>query len=119
MEKTWKGRESRFVDPTEMRVMVLTTSHPSTTPLAASGGHARPSAVLEIGAGVVVPSIRMAAEDLAARGCGLVRVNPSVDECKQMALGRDIGPLYFPLAHRSTAALRGLCSALGLDSHLH
>ena len=39
--------------------------------------------VLEIGAGVVVPSIRYSAESAAERGCALVRINPSAAECAE------------------------------------
>ena len=44
-------------------------------------------AVLEIGAGVVVSSIRSEAESEAKVGRGLVRVNPSAAECREMELG--------------------------------
>ena len=76
--------------------------------------------VLEIGAGVVVPSIRMEGESLGRKGEGLIRVNPSLNECAAMSSGRwaledlTIGEAYFPLVARSDAALEGLCKCLGL-----
>ena len=69
-------------------------------------------AVLEIGAGVVVPSIRRAAERLAARGAGLVRINPSEAECDPAAVGVPAAK-YRPLVARSDAGLGALLAALG------
>ena len=74
-------------------------------------------AVLEIGAGVVVSSIRREAELLAAQGAGLVRINPSQEECDSMQLpqlqlagtGR-----YHPLVARSNDALSALANELDL-----
>jgi hypothetical protein len=79
--------------------------------------------VLEIGAGVVVPSIRMEGESLGSKGKGLIRVNPSIEECAGMSNGRlmedlPIGEAYLPLVARSDVALKGLCQRLGLTPAL-
>jgi NAD-dependent SIR2 family protein deacetylase len=90
--------------------------------------------VIEVGAGVVVPSIRFEAEDLAARadganGGGLIRVNPSAAECETMQTRFNPCPdqttcqctsckllrQYYPIVARSTAALEGLVNELGLQ----
>merc|ERR550537_761983 len=75
-------------------------------------------AVLEVGAGVVVNSIRSEAEITASNGEGLVRVNPSADECRQMQnpLGQQLADAgkYFPIVQRSGTALAAITSELGL-----
>jgi NAD-dependent SIR2 family protein deacetylase len=76
-------------------------------------GDAERMVVLEIGAGVVVPSIRMMAESTGAAAAGLIRVNPSADECARCSV-RGIGDKYTPLVMRSTEALQALCTELGL-----
>lgn len=76
--------------------------------------------VLEIGAGSVVPSMRMSAEEQGRRGRGLIRVNPSLGECARMELGvksheeLKVGKNYFPLVCGGYEALKGICEALGL-----
>lgn len=75
-------------------------------------------AVLEVGAGVVVSSIRSEAEITARSGEGLVRVNPSADECRQMQnfMGQQLAEAgkYFPIVQRSGTALAAITSELGL-----
>merc|ERR1711907_659432 len=44
--------------------------------------------VLEIGAGTVVPSIRRSGELYGIEGRGLIRVNPSQNECETLETGR-------------------------------
>jgi NAD-dependent SIR2 family protein deacetylase len=77
--------------------------------------------VLEVGAGTVVPSIRFEAEGLAARadetaGGGLVRINPSADECTKMQTRYNECQTrkYYPLVQRSTEALSALANELSL-----
>jgi NAD-dependent SIR2 family protein deacetylase len=72
--------------------------------------------VLEVGAGVVVPSIRCYAEALGGRGDGgLIRVNPSRSECEQMQQpSSSVAGKYFPLVARSTDALKAICDGLRL-----
>lgn len=71
--------------------------------------------VLEIGAGVVVPSIRHAGESygLSDNNC-LVRVNPSTEECKELRANVVPVDQYFPLACRSEPALAAICRELEL-----
>eukprot|EP00937_MAST-01D_sp_MAST-1D-sp2_P004496 g4496.t1 len=70
-------------------------------------------AVLEVGAGVVIPSIRMYAEELGNQGDGgLIRVNPSKRECESMHVHRLDGK-YWPLVARSSDALATLMSEIG------
>jgi NAD-dependent SIR2 family protein deacetylase len=74
-------------------------------------------AVLEIGAGVVVSSIRSKAELLASQGVGLVRINPSQEECDSMQLPhlQLAGTRrYHPLVARSNDALSALADELDL-----
>ena len=72
-------------------------------------------AVLEVGAGVVVSSIRSKAEMLAAEGAGLIRVNPSEQECVDMELsGVGVEKKYHPLVARSNEALAALGAELNL-----
>jgi len=75
--------------------------------------------VLEIGAGVVVPSIRYSAETVGARAAGgLVRINPSHEECAQLqsqSASLVAGDNYAPLVARSEEALIALCHALKAD----
>jgi len=72
--------------------------------------------VLEVGAGTVVPSIRCAAEELGEQGSGgLIRVNPSRQECEAMQKRTtQVEGKYWPLVARSTEALaaiaKGLCA---------
>lgn len=73
--------------------------------------------VLEIGAGVVVPSIRYMAETYArvpegnggeaSGGGGLVRINPSTSECQQLDVAPDLNEKnkYWPM---TTTSLEGL-----------
>lgn len=71
--------------------------------------------VLEIGAGVVVASIRHQAEELARKGGGgLIRINPSQDECKKMQTGNALAGegKYWPIAAKSSDALESLAAAL-------
>ena len=73
--------------------------------------------VLEVGAGVVVPSIRCYAEELGGRGDGgLIHVNPSRSECEQMQRPSScsVASKYFPLVARSTDALKAICDGLRL-----
>ena len=76
--------------------------------------------VLELGAGVVVPSIRCSAESLGARAAGgLIRINPSRDECAQLQTAERLsaGNGYAPLVARSEEALAALCEKLQLKDH--
>ena len=71
--------------------------------------------VLEIGAGVVVPSIRVHGETFGAQGAGLVRINPSSHECAQMETGGGegfVGLKYVPICARSDCALAELVKQL-------
>ena len=69
--------------------------------------------VLEIGAGVVVPSIRSYAETLAADSVGgLIRINPNQEECEEMQTNNDLEMKYFPVTSTSTAALQGIVKEL-------
>ena len=73
-------------------------------------------AVLEVGAGVVVPSIRMHAEELGRVSAGgLVRVNPSRRECEEMHVHHLRGK-YWPLVargHDALAAIADGCIGVG------
>ena len=74
--------------------------------------------VIEVGAGVIVPTIRQFSEHSAAQGRGHVRINPSADECEVLEsrgeylcgvhIGKaNDGPLreqYFPLVQHSVRA---------------
>lgn len=68
--------------------------------------------VLEIGAGTVVPSIRLEAEVSGSAGMAMVRVNPSEGECLEFELGRPPDGDYFPLAVAAREALEALVAAL-------
>jgi NAD-dependent SIR2 family protein deacetylase len=73
--------------------------------------------VLEVGAGVVVPSIRYYAEQHAEASSALIRVNPSKEECAKMERSRVGAPApknYFPLVARSSQALEAVTKELGL-----
>jgi NAD-dependent SIR2 family protein deacetylase len=73
--------------------------------------------VLEVGAGVVIPSIRYGAEKFGQRGHGLIRVNPSQEECNQMESfnANDLKEQkYWPLPLFSANALCRLCDKLEL-----
>lgn len=73
--------------------------------------------VLEIGGGVVVPSIRMMAEYSGTLGHGLIRINPSEAECAKTQCqhtAKWLNEEYFPLVAKSDAGLRALCRELGL-----
>lgn len=67
--------------------------------------------VLEVGAGTVVASIRWEAERKGSQGKGLVRVNPSKEECAKCTVESS---KYIPLVSKSQAALEGLCRGLDL-----
>lgn len=72
-------------------------------------------AVLEVGAGRVVPSIRSMAEWHAEVGRALIRINPSQVECSEM--GTDcssliLGDKYFPIAARGSEALAAILASL-------
>lgn len=69
---------------------------------------------LEVGAGTVVPSIRYEAERKGNQGKGLIRINPSKEECQWEACDMDEASKYYPLAAKSHEALEGLCEALGV-----
>lgn len=90
-------------------------------------------AVLEIGAGVVVPSIRMMGHQAGNRSNCFIRVNPSESEClnvgkeaswdgtergdyKEGKAPRLSAANYFPLVSRSEAALTALSDALQLPA---
>lgn len=66
---------------------------------------------LEVGAGSVVSSIRFEAEAMVRQGKGLIRVNPSQDECRDCSVDSS---KYVPLVSKSGEALRQLCNGLGL-----
>ena len=69
--------------------------------------------VLEIGAGVVVPSIRHYAENYGSSGNCLIRVNPSETECTKMESRKSkLSGKYFPLVTRSNIALQSLCKII-------
>lgn len=73
--------------------------------------------VLEIGAGVVVASIRSQAEKLAgaAQSHGLVRINPSQAECDEMEISSNelvANNKYFPVVATTTVALKPIADAL-------
>ena len=71
--------------------------------------------VLEIGAGVVVASIRYEAERLAEKGSGgLVRINPSRSECDQMQTANTLVATnkYFPIPGKSSDVLQPLADYL-------
>ena len=72
--------------------------------------------VLEIGAGVVVPSIRLKAERLAKDGQGLVRINPTTAESLSVQLldKKDLDK-YCPLISRSDEALHCIMSEIKLE----
>jgi len=70
--------------------------------------------VVEIGAGVVVPSIRYMAEE-HARGIssiGLVRINPSEDECETVNDELQRRGKYWPIVAKSIDALRSLADGM-------
>lgn len=72
--------------------------------------------VLEIGAGVVVSSIRHGAEQLGALCLGgLVRINPSSEECEKNETSHDLTGKYFPLVSTGTLALSKLVGGLNLN----
>jgi len=74
-------------------------------------------AVLEIGAGVVVPSIRMMGHQAGNRSNCFIRVNPSESECLNVGKAPRLSAAnYFPLASRSEAALAALSDALQLPA---
>jgi NAD-dependent SIR2 family protein deacetylase len=66
---------------------------------------------LEVGAGTVVPSIRYEAERRGKHGMGLIRINPSSEECEDCDVD---SAKYFPLVARSKEALEALCKGLRL-----
>ena len=68
--------------------------------------------VLEIGAGVVVASIRYQAENLASQGKGLIRINPSQSECEEMQTKHHLTGKYWPVVATSSDALQGLADAV-------
>ena len=72
--------------------------------------------VLEIGAGVVVPSIRYSAESAADKGCALVRINPSAAECAETETGAEglaqDGGKYFPIVARGSEAIAAIMAQL-------
>ena len=53
--------------------------------------HSRNWVVLEIGGGVVVPSIRSNGETYGGLGAGLIRINPSLPECTTLQTGAGKG----------------------------
>ena len=69
---------------------------------------------LEIGAGVVVPSIRCHAESTATKCNGLIRINPSEAECLNFELSYTVLPKgkYWPLPMKSGVALSQLADRL-------
>ena len=71
--------------------------------------------VLEIGAGVVVASIRYKAERLASQGKGLVRINPSQNECDEMETVQLEEDKYFPIVATSSQALERIADVLEAD----
>ena len=70
--------------------------------------------ILEIGAGKVIPSIRIYAEQYANKGSALIRINPSKDECEEMETNIELHDKYIPLAHKSEHALKLITNALQL-----
>ena len=69
--------------------------------------------VLEIGAGVVVSSIRSAAEMFGSRGAGLVRINPSPTECAERETTWPLSSdRLWPLPLISVAALAQIANAI-------
>ena len=76
--------------------------------------HNKTYAVLEIGAGKVIPSIRIYAEQYANKGSALIRINPSKDECEEMETNIELHDKYIPLAHKSEHALKLITNALQL-----
>lgn len=79
----------------------------------AAGPRTRNWIVLEIGAGVVVPSIRSYAEMHGSQGGCLLRVNPSQAECDERQTEKKI-EAYVPLVARSNIALAAIVDGLGL-----
>lgn len=77
--------------------------------------------VLEIGAGVVIPSIRYQGENYGASGKGLVRVNPSEAECDEMNSNKGEAikeeGKYWPLPMYSADALSKICNQLDLPQN--
>lgn len=73
-------------------------------------------AVLEIGAGTVVPSIRMMAQAAGNKSDCFIRVNPSAEECLDVGRRNTRITLanYFPLNCKSEKALAALSDALKL-----
>jgi hypothetical protein len=112
------------LDAQEERLRAYTSRLVATASVADGGGHNW--VVLEVGAGVVVPSIRHDAEALGLLGRGLIRVNPSPAECATMqsvdglrlmqkAQQSPTGPrCYWPLPLRSSDALKRICDMLQL-----
>ena len=72
--------------------------------------------VMEIGAGVVIASIRFAAEEHASKATCLIRVNPSEEECAKLQLSGYIRKdgCYLPLVAKSAVALKAIADGLGL-----
>lgn len=66
---------------------------------------------LEIGAGNVVSSIRYEAERKGQQGKGMIRINPSTEECADCTLE---GSKYIPIPAASNTALEGLCNGLNV-----
>jgi len=69
--------------------------------------------VLEIGAGVVVPSIRYMAEHHGSKSAGgLIRINPSTSECEKVSANIVQNDKYWPVAEKSSVALKPIADAL-------
>lgn len=74
--------------------------------------------VLEIGGGVVVPSIRSHAEKDGRKGLGLVRINPSKTECSTFQSPEGVPQeMYWPLPLKGVDALGRIVDALNLQQH--
>jgi NAD-dependent SIR2 family protein deacetylase len=74
--------------------------------------------VLEIGGGVVVPSIRSHAEEDARKGLGLVRINPSQKECSTFQSQQGVPhEMYWPLPLKGADALGRIVRTLRLQQH--
>ena len=79
--------------------------------------HAAGCIVLEIGAGVVVSTIRNMAEATACRSpVGLVRINPSVAECGDVHPSLVAADKYWPIVATSVEALPALVEGLKSSS---
>eukprot|EP00462_Mataza_sp_D1_P009824 CAMPEP_0175154736 /NCGR_PEP_ID=MMETSP0087-20121206/20538_1 /TAXON_ID=136419 /ORGANISM="Unknown Unknown, Strain D1" /LENGTH=322 /DNA_ID=CAMNT_0016441719 /DNA_START=5 /DNA_END=973 /DNA_ORIENTATION=+ len=74
----------------------------------------RARVVLELGAGVVVPSIRMMAEKFGSTSAAFIRINPSAEESEQQETTYDLSGRYFPIVEPAAAALEALVNRLGL-----